>query len=105
MCSQLYSSEAQDLAEGVGADDYLSLQERGSSASPRNPRSSVGAFTVFQLVQNGGSALWYLVSLRMPVHDAPGLPAGSFQQVWVQCAFLAALSVAFVVVDRLNSRR
>ena len=105
MCSQLYSGEAQDLADGSGGGaGYLSLQGDGAASSPRNPRSSVGAFTVFQLVQNAGSALWYLVSLRMPVHDAPGLPAGSFQQVWVQCAFLVALSVTFVAVDRLNRR-
>ncbi len=116
MCSQLYSGEAEAQAEallraGAGegsldSGDYtLQGSEKGgaAAAAPRNPRSSVGAFTIFQLVQNGGSALWYLVSLRMPVHDGgAGLPPGSFSQVWIQVAFLVLVAATFVVVDRLN---
>jgi hypothetical protein len=121
MCSQLYSGDAAEAApsEGLlgapgdsgayspmaGSELGYSLQTDSSSAplraAPRDPRASVGAFTIFQLVQNGGSALWYLVSLRMPVHDAVGAP-GSFQQIWVQVALLGLMAVTFVCVDRMN---
>ena len=121
MCSQLYAGDAAEAApsEGLlgapgdsgayspmaGSELGYSLQTDSSSAplraAPRDPRASVGAFTIFQLVQNGGSALWYLVSLRMPVHDAVGAP-GSFQQIWVQVALLGLMAVTFVCVDRMN---
>ena len=115
MCSQLYGGEAPgaradkgDAAEG-GLLANASLQdgeEAFSGGAPRDPRSSVGAFTIFQLVQNGGSALWYLVNLQMPLHDttgaSPPLPPGSLNQVWLQCGLLALVAVTFVTVDRMN---
>jgi len=116
MCSQLrFGKEEGQGAVEVGREDQVGLLDEaygieqdnempGSvtgeevSTIPHNPRSSVGAFTVFQLVQNAGSALWYLVSLQLPVHDAPGAP-GSFSQIWIQVGFLVIVGVTFVVLD------
>ena len=111
MCSQLYSGES--TPKEALLESAYSLQEEeeeeeeggggGSRAAPRDPRSSVGAFTIFQLIQNAGSALWYLVSLRMPVHDTPGTP-GTFSQIYVQIAFLVLVGVTFVTLDLRNPR-
>ena len=75
----------------------------GSDAQPRSPTASVGAFTVFQLFQNAGSAIWYGVNIALPVHDAPGVP-GSYTQLWVQAAFLVVVATTFVALD-LRSKR
>ena len=126
MCSQLYSdgeeptgsSSSSSSSRGAGGateaeyallpPEQLSLQDTeaaatGSAAAPRDPRSSVGAFTAFQFISNAGSALWYLVSLQLPVHDTPGGARGSFAQVWLQLAFLVLIAVTFVAVDRRNA--
>ena len=93
--------------EGEGAAPLLlSVQEgdgaRAQRKAPFNPHASVGAFTVFQLVQNFGSALWYGVSLWLPVHsDASKGLVGSFAQIWLQAALLLLVVVTFARVDFL----
>ena len=96
---------ASDTSSGYGDDDALldgaavSSISGGSSDNDGEERvESAGGFTVFQLVQNLGSAAWYYVSLQLPVHDAPTL-AGSFTQVYLQVALLALATVTFVAVD------
>jgi hypothetical protein len=109
MCSQLYSGDVTpkeallESAYSLQEEEEEGGEEGGSRAAPRDPRSSVGAFTIFQLIQNAGSALWYLVSLRLPVHDAPGVP-GTFSQIYIQIAFLVLVGVTFVTLDLYNPR-
>ena len=117
MCSQLYGgspteNQGGEDEEGLLDEAYGSVQEyedlgsknEGKVSTPRDPRSSVGAFTIFQLIQNAGSALWYLVSLQLPVHDAPGAP-GSLSQIWIQVGFLALVALTFVALDRRQVRK
>lgn len=97
MCSQLYG----------GAMEVSLIREKGTS--------SVGAYTIFQLVQNIGSALWYPLMLYYPMHDtpavlaAPGVEtaaavAGSCVQVWGLVALLISTAVSFAIVDRRSAQ-
>lgn len=79
MCSQLYGGAA-------------------AAGAARKGTASVGAYTLFQLVQNAGSALWYPIILYFPLHDAPGAP-GTWAQAIAQGALLALVAVTFVAVD------
>ncbi len=118
MCSQLYGPGTERGAgteeeeggeeEGVGGRQRLlgapARDGNEAAAAPArspNPHASVGAFSIFQLVQNLGSALWYGVSVWLPVHSDPtkGL-TGTFAQIWVQLALLVAVVASFAAVDR-----
>ena len=57
-------------------------------------------------VQNIGSALWFLVCLKVPLtgNSATTTP-GSFTQVYAQVALLLCGLACFVLLDRLARRR
>jgi hypothetical protein len=126
MCSQLYGPGAEAAAAAAAAGEGKEEEgEGGEGASqrllggaeapallvggadapaPPNPHASVGAFSIFQLIQNAGSATWYGVSLWLPLHSAPGV-VGTLTQVWLQAALLLLVVVTFVAVDRLTAQR
>lgn len=82
---------------------------------------SVGAFTIFNIVQNLGSCLGFYMPLSRPLHDPnpPGVapPAaacpgtsnvddhGSYFLVYFQAAFLIASVGTFVLLDRWVARQ
>jgi MFS family permease len=123
MCSQLWGQEAVVLGgeagagaagmeggEGGGEQPLLGEEERrgalGAEGRPPNSHASVGAFSIFQLVQNAGSACWYGVSLWLPVHsDASKNIVGSFAQVYLQVGLLVFMVGTFLAVDRLTRRQ
>lgn len=127
ICAELYDARGPGAAaaaarrgsfiagDGDGDGDGAALLDGfgdggggGAVAAPRQrdaaSTASVGGYTVFQLLQNLGSAAWYFVSLQLPLHDtpatdtAPAVP-GSYTQVYMQVALLAAGTAAFVAVD------
>ena len=86
-----------------GAEAPALLVGGADAPAPPNPHASVGAFSIFQLIQNAGSATWYGVSLWLPLHSAPGV-VGTFAQVWLQAALLLLVVATFVAVDRLTAQ-
>lgn len=63
--------------------------------------NSVGAFTLFQLVQNIGSAFGFFYALGLPMHGA----SGTLGQVWVQAALMVAGTAMFAAVDCRFARK
>ena len=99
MCSQLY---------GGSTSEVSMVREKGTS--------SVGAYTIFQLVQNAGSAVWYPLMLYFPMHDTPAVVAGpgvapvaaikgTWVQVWGLVFLLVATAISFIIVDRRSKSK
>ena len=99
MCSQLY---------GGTTSEVNIVREKGTS--------SVGAYTIFQLVQNAGSAVWYPLMLYFPMHDTPAVAAGpgvapvaaiegTWIQVWGLVFLLVATAISFIIVDRRSKSK
>jgi MFS family permease len=63
-------------------------------------RSAV-AFTIFQLVQNMGSALWFWVCLKLPLSGT----GSSYTQIYLQVAMLAVGIICFLMLDWTTCRR
>lgn len=109
--AQLYDEAAG--AAGAGGTDIQStplltrVNEEGDLAPPSTAHAdaveakthSVGGFTIFQLVQNIGSAVGFYYALPFPMHGA----GGTLTQVYVQVALLSLALVTFVTVDRLHA--
>ena len=92
------STEAM-TASLMSRGDIDDLEKSGGDASGKGERvESVGGFTVFQLVQNVGSAVYYFMSLQLPLHDSP-TQQGTYALVWIQIALLVLASVTFVATD------
>lgn len=68
---------------------------------PDPERKSLGAFTIFQFVQNVGSAVGFFYALALPLHGA----TGTLAQAWIQLGVLGLASVLFVAVDWIWLRR
>jgi len=64
---------------------------------PDPERKSLGAFTIFQFVQNVGSAVGFFYAIALPLHGS----SGSLWQTWIQIGVLGLASVLFVGVDRI----
>lgn len=136
MCSQLYGASAGAGSRESRAQSLLGFNERdggleeeeeddgasaggddGDAAVRAAGTASVGAYTIFQLVQNAGSAVWYPITLYAPLHDTPAVPAspgvapvaavmGSWTQLYIQAGLLALTVVTFALVDlRGHARR
>jgi MFS family permease len=71
--------------------------------------ASVGAFTIFQLLQNIGSALGFYLGLAWPLTDQTdsfgNVTTGTLGQVWLVAAMLLASFVAFAIVDFAERKR
>jgi MFS family permease len=97
-----------DEAEGGRAslllNDGADRPRADVSASVEGVTHSVGAFTVFQLVQNLGSCLGFFYGLPLPMHDPDPSTGttGSYTQAYIQFALLLVATVTFVTVDRLS---
>ena len=82
---------------------------RGSAAAPLGAGlASVGAYTVFQMLQNLGSGVGFFLPLAYPMHDGetavPGIgiaasPVGTYTLAYLQFAMLAVGLAGFFVVD------
>jgi MFS family permease len=124
---------AGDGAGNTGAEALLAFDERREDAGVRvegggggggAPSSvlntglaSVGAYTVFQMLQNLGSGVGFFLPIAYPMHDpAPGAPAvpglgfaagatGSYALAYLQFAMLAVGLAGFVVVDREHAAK
>jgi MFS family permease len=89
-------------------NDYcgtLRSPEAGMSLSKRKfaqdlDRSAV-AFTIFQLVQNLGSALWFWVCLQLPLSGNHA----TFTQVYLQVVMLGVGATCFFVLDWVTWQR
>lgn len=108
---------AEEEEAGLLAGDRLvSVAGSGSSSSTSDPSSaavgslstdgsaSVGAFAVFQLLQNIGSAIGFYLGIAWPltdVLDSNGnvTTKGTLGQTYLTAALLAASFCAFAVVD------
>jgi hypothetical protein len=81
----------------------------GAGQSVEGDTNSVGAFTIFQLVQNIGSCVGFFYALPLPMHDpgsnavAGGPTVGSYTQAYVQFAVMAVATLGFIAVDRLHA--
>lgn len=139
MCGQLFghaagptASSREERNESLGDDEGGFADEADDSdaaalltaASAATASSRVGAFAVFQLAQNAGSAVWYGVNIALPVHDTivgscTGADAvfhgashctfnvvvlGTFTQIYVQAGLLVLVAVTFVWLDVRNPR-
>jgi hypothetical protein len=117
MVSQLYAdAEPKQPSNGSGSgegEDALLIDSDGGSdggdaaagAAGEEAPTSVSGFTVFQLMQNLGSCVWYFIAYNLPMHDPATGPKGTFAQIWIQTALLAVATVTFIVVDRRTRRR
>lgn len=83
------------FAFGVG-DCVFNTAVYGLLGSKVAGADAVGAFTVYQLLQNAGSAAGYYSSPLVPLHGSDGTPA----QLWVQGAAVAAALAGVVLADR-----
>jgi hypothetical protein len=86
-------------AEGGSAPAVPSAGESVDGAT-----HSVGAFTIFQLVQNIGSAVGFFYALPLPMHDPDPASGqyGEYTQAYVQFAVLAVSTVTFIICDRIH---
>ena len=124
ICAQLYDVRGpsprrisgDEISDGAAAkllarDDggEVHVGDVASATAPRKRRdaastASVGGYTIFQLLQNIGSAIWFEVSLHLPLHDSPGVP-GTYAQVYVQAVLLLVGTLAFIAVDVRHRRK
>lgn len=62
---------------------------------------SVGAFTIFQFIQNCGSAFGFFYEIPFPLHG----DSGTYAQIFVQGALLLLGVACFVLLDRTIVRK
>jgi len=63
------------------------------------PAKSIGAFTLFQLFQNLGSAVGFYYAIVVPLHGTQG----TLIQLWVQFFILLLSTITFVLACSLHS--
>jgi Major Facilitator Superfamily len=109
------SSSDEEGGEGEGEGDGDG--DGDEEAQPNTGLWSVGAFTVFMMLQNLGSGVGFFYALPFPMHDpppgsgaaaVPGLgfaagASGSYIQAYVQFVLLAVSLAGFIVVDRKHA--
>jgi MFS family permease len=89
------AAAAAKLADDEGASAPLFDRKAPASApSMERHTEAAGAFTVFQFVQNVGSAVGFGYALAYPLHGA-----GSWVQMWVQGVLWTVSLVSFVALD------
>lgn len=101
---QLESVNASLLESGAGMQEHgLGKEDEDGQAGVRQAHGthSVGAFTLFQLIQNLGSAFGFFYAIGVPMHG----DNGTLAQVWVQAALMAVGVVLFAWSDVRYARR
>jgi MFS family permease len=91
---------ANSIEENDHQDEFL-LEDKTLEKRRKldNIEHSTGAFTVFQLIQNLGSAAGFFFPIYIPLHDAPNAP-GSYTLIYLQVAMIVLSIGTFLVLDR-----
>jgi hypothetical protein len=85
---------------GVG-DSIFNTQGYALVGHLYHGKDSVGAFTIYQLFQNFGSAAGFYYSPLLPVHGANG----TYAQIYILGSLLLVSGVLYVAVDQKNKHK
>ena len=90
----------------LSSTHHIHQQNKKNNKSVEGITNSVGAFTIFQLVQNIGSAVGFFYGLPIPMHDPNPSEGqyGTYIQAYIQYATLVVATIMFVTVDRIHAR-